>query len=219
MDCSAENCRSLPDEKAWSESVTAVVLAGGASRRMGRDKGLLPINGKPLVEHIVAQLRPYFAEVLVGCDDCKKYSFLDVRFVPDETPGQGPLMGILSCLAASRTELNFVTACDIPNINLDFIAHLLRDSNGCDAVVPMTGEGLYEPLFAVSRKSIVPVARDLLEHGHRKISHLFDRVSVRFVTMPDTGWYENFNTLHDYLAGGSSERSTEAFPRWVSGKR
>ena len=98
-------------------NITAIVLAGGKSTRLeGVDKSMLPLNGEPMIQHIVTQLENHFKEIIIGGE--KKYSFLGHKVVPDEVTGSGPLMGVYSCLARLVTELNFITVCDIPeNMN------------------------------------------------------------------------------------------------------
>ena len=77
--------------------------------------------------------------------------------MPDEVPEQGPLMGIVSALEASTNKLNFVVACDIPKINMSFVNRMITEANEsqADIVIPVTGKGKYEPLFAIYRKRII----------------------------------------------------------------
>lgn len=176
----------------------AIILAGGGSRRMGQDKSLLPVSGRPMIQRIADQLTPMFDEILVGANEPEKYPFLLARIVPDRERGLGPLMGILSCLAASAHHLNFVTGCDIPDMHAGFITQMLREAEGYDIVVPRSADNRPEPLFAVYRKSVMPHAEAVLARGGRRIAELFDCVKTRFVTLPQTGWYKNLNTMEDY---------------------
>ncbi len=176
----------------------AIILAGGKSLRMGQDKGLLPIGGIPLFRHIANQLSPLFADCLIVANDAEPYREAGLRIVPDEQAGLGPLMGILSGLSASGHELNFITACDIPTMNPDFISELLKNAEGYDAVIPVTGEDKYEPLFAVYRKTVIPAIRQILDQGGRRIIELMKRVRVRTVPLSGANWYRNINTIEDY---------------------
>lgn len=191
------------------QKATAVVLAGGRSRRMGRDKSLLPLNGKPLIQRIIEQLKPAFDGLLVGANDAEKYRFLNAEVVPDLEPDRGPLMGILSCLVRSKHDLNFVTGCDIPEMHISFILEMLKLAGEYDIVMPAWPNGDKEPLFAVYRKSLIEPARAILERGGRQIVELFEYAKVRIVDMPDTGWYRNLNTMQDYtLARAVAESSS-----------
>lgn len=194
-----------PDEVTFTagrwllrQPATAIVLAGGKSRRMGTDKSLLPLAGQPLIQHITGQLTPLFDQVLVAANDPEKYAFLQLPIVPDEEPGQGPLMGILSGVAAAAHDLSFVTACDIPHLDPGFILGLLKAAAGYDIVMPTSAAGRHEPLLAVYRKSVVPLARQILRQGGRRITELFPTARVRFVDLPEGGWYRNLNTPEDY---------------------
>lgn len=176
----------------------AIVLAGGQSRRMGRDKSLLDIDGKPMVQHIVDQLRPLFNSIVIGANDPLKYRFLGLPIVADREADQGPLMGILSTLAQSPFDRNFIVGCDIPAIHRPFVREMISLAADADIVMPVTAEGRHEPLYAVYRRSIIPAAELILNRGGRRVVELFDHARVRFVPLPPGDWYRNLNTPQDY---------------------
>jgi len=172
-------------------------MAGGDSSRMGTDKSMLPINGRPMVEHIFEQLRGTFSQILISADEVGKYDFLGVEIVPDKISGQGPLMGIASALEASANELNFVVACDIPDIDLSCVRRMLREADGVDAVISTTGKEKYEPLFAVYRKSALEAINDVLSSMERKISDIFARCRVKYIKL-GAEQLTNLNTMDEY---------------------
>ena len=181
------------------KNVTAIVLAGGNSSRMkGSDKSMLPVRGVPMISHIVRQLELHFDEVIIGSGDVEKYKFLGHMVVADREKGCGPLMGIYSCLIASETDINFVTACDIPYINISLIRKMLDLSEGADIIVPVSGSDHYETLYAIYKKSVIPFAADLLSEGKFKISGLFEKVETRFIPFDPGTWYHNINYEEDY---------------------
>ena len=185
----------------WSvrENATAVVLAGGNSSRMGEDKSLLVADNLPLIEKIVHQLTGHFQEIVIGANDLEKYRFLNLPVVPDLEKGKGPLMGIYSTLLQSKHDINFVMACDIPDLNMDYVKELLRQARCHEIVVPIWSDGKFEPLFAVYNKSILDKAKKLLDNGRRKINLLFESVDVKYLPMPDEiKWFKNLNTREDY---------------------
>lgn len=186
------------------QEAAAIILAGGRSRRMGQDKSLLLFNGKPMIQHIGIQLEPLFREWMIGSNDPRKFSFLNVPIVPDREPDMGPLMGILSCLAATRYEDHFITACDVPDIHLEFIRQMLASVRGYDAVVPLSPDGRPEPLFAVYTKAVIGPAEKVLRQGGRRIVDLLKLVKVLYLPLPDTGWYRNLNTMEEYVAARPS---------------
>lgn len=185
----------------WSvrEIATAIVLAGGQSSRMNADKSLLITDKIPLIERIIRQLTGYFQEIVIGANDPEKYRFLGLPVVPDLEKGMGPLMGIYSTLLQSKHEINFVVACDIPDLNMDYIKQLLRQAKCHEIVVPVWGNGKYESLFAVYNKSVLEKTRKLLDNGHRKIGLLFESTDVKYLPIPDeVKWFKNLNTREDY---------------------
>jgi molybdopterin-guanine dinucleotide biosynthesis protein A len=180
------------------EKAAAIILAGGGSRRMGTDKSMLPVSGRPLITGICEQLRDAFDRVLVSANDADKLAFLGLEIIPDRVPGQGPLMGIASALEASAYELNFVVACDIPHVELRYVRRMLSEAaeTGADIVVPITGEHQYEPLFAVYRKSALQAINKVLSSGGRKIADAFALCQVKVVEL-DTDLV-NLNTMAEY---------------------
>ena len=185
-------------EWALLEEATAIIMAGGSSSRMGVDKSVLPINGRPMIEIICEQLRGTFSRILISTNEVERLTFLGFEIIPDKVPGQGPLMGIASALEASTNELNFVVACDIPHIDLAYVRKMLVEAKRADMVIPTTGDGKYEPLFAVYRKSALGTINEVLSSGGRKISDVFGRCRVKYVKLSEAQWFTNINTMADY---------------------
>jgi len=165
---------------------------------MGHDKDMLPINGQPMIKHIYDQLHRYFNQVLISSNNTSKHSFLDVQVITDRVSGQGPLMGIASALKASANDLNFVIACDIPQVNITLMKTMLREAHDYDAVVPVTGLSQYEPLFAVYRKSALPAIEDALSSGNNRIMDALSRCRVKYIDLAGAGRLKNLNTMNDY---------------------
>jgi len=180
------------------QNISAIILAGGKSTRMNGNKALLPVYGKRLIEKIVHTLELYFKEIIISAQCNKQFDFLQHQIVLDEKPGNGPLMGILSALRASGNPVNFVIACDIPEINLAFIEEMIGHINNYDIVVPLSGKNKYEPLFSLYNKDVMPKIEELLSAGEKKISCLFPKCNTKFIPMKDNGWFYNLNTLTDY---------------------
>jgi molybdopterin-guanine dinucleotide biosynthesis protein A len=199
FDIDADDINYVNNRWSIRENATAIVLAGGNSSRMGQDKSLLFADNIPLIEKIVRQLTGHFREIVIGADDIEKYSFLNLPVVPDLEKGKGPLMGIYSTLLHSKHEINFVVACDIPDLNMDYVKELIRQAKCHEIVVPTWGDGKFEPLFAVYNKSILDKVKKMLDNGQRKISLLFESTDVQYLPISDAGkWYKNLNTREDY---------------------
>jgi molybdopterin-guanine dinucleotide biosynthesis protein A len=188
--------------RSGGKPMTAVVLAGGRSLRMKADKARLDVGGRTLLEHVLAQVEPLFDEVLVslspGQDAPPLPAASRARAVHDARPGLGPIGGLLAGLKAARTEACAVIACDIPEIDMALLRSLAEAAADAEIAVPLGPSGLYEPLLAVYRKSIVPEVEALLEKGERSLLPLYKTCRTAVVRFDDPGRIRNLNTREDY---------------------
>lgn len=192
----------------WRMNATAVILAGGKSRRMGQDKSLLPFNGRPMLVHIANQLRPHFEAILVGANDPERYSIAGAPVIADRIPGQGPLMGLASCLEAATTDTIFLTGCDIPTMDIPTLHAMLATLENHDAVIPVTADGRH-PLFAFYRRTILPTIQATLADGKRRMEDLLQRLNVATFPLADNTWFRNLNTPEDYAAACAAAEQPE----------
>jgi molybdopterin-guanine dinucleotide biosynthesis protein A len=167
------------------ESVSAIILAGGQSRRMGRDKALIDYDGKPIIAHVIDLLRELSEDVIVVSNRSETYAPFGARIVPDYDPPGGPLGGIYTGLSAAKNDLAIVVACDMPFLNRSLLRHLIDRAQPADAVVMLT-DGEYEPLHAVYRRTCLPSIQDHLLKGDRRVISFFD--DVRLATVPADEW-------------------------------
>lgn len=179
----------------------AIILAGGESRRMGRDKSLLPIQGVPLIQHIARQLQPHFVEVIVVTNSPASYPFLDLPLVPDLEPGQGPLMGIASGLARARHEWNLVVPTDMPTIPLGVLRELFAHTGTGRCVVPCERDGRPQPLFGLYHRELRDELLAILAAGERRVLAILDQCAPTMITI-DTGQLANLNTPEAYETFG-----------------
>ena len=163
---------------------SGVIMAGGASERLGRDKALERIGGKALVERVIDSLVPLTTEVLVVVAQPEQAAAFhlppSVRVVSDRYPGKGSLGGIFTGLDASTEAWSLVVACDMPFLNGELLRHLMGESSNVDAVVPLLG-GQIEPLHALYSKACLAPMERMVRAGDLKIAPLFDAVRVRYV--------------------------------------
>ncbi len=183
---------------AMRMDATAIIMAGGKSRRMGRDKSMLAVNGEPVIKHIFKQLYPHFNQVLVSSDEVSRYSFLGVKVVPDEDANKGPLMGIASALRVSANQVNFVIACDIPEVDIGFVRQMVRESKNFDAVVPQAGPSRYDPLFAIYKKNTLVVIDKAIASGNYRIIDPLRYCKVNYINLAYGQQLKNLNTMKDY---------------------
>ena len=151
------------------QGLAVLILAGGRSRRMGQDKIWLPLgaDGVPLIERVVARVRPLAGEFLFSANAPEPFDALvsslhdqgvPAQVVPDRYPGAGPLAGLHAGLSAARCELLLAVAGDMPFINPALVAYLVAQMPGFDVAIPerphpRTGEPVKEPLHAIYRRS------------------------------------------------------------------
>jgi len=162
---------------------SVIVLAGGQSERLGRDKSLLQINGQSLLELTVSKLAPLSDDLVVVTNDETRFEemALPVRYVPDVRRGVGSLMGVYSGLKAARHSRALAVACDMPFLNLPLLRHMMSLVEGYDVVVPQLGS-FYEPLHAFYGKECLPAMGRLLQQNRRQIIAFFPDVRVRYVS-------------------------------------
>lgn len=192
-------------------SITGVILAGGQSRRMGRDKALLDLGGRPMIARVAERLGQACAEVLVVDREPGRYAFLGLPVVPDRRPGFGALSGLHAGLLALRRPFGLFVACDMPFLRpplLRYLAALATTAAAAawDAVVPRRG-GRPEPLLAVYGRHLLPVVEDILAGGGGPLRRVLEApgVRVRWVEEqalrrfdPELVSLVNVNTPEDY---------------------
>lgn len=167
-------------------AITAVILAGGQSRRLGRDKAIEPFAGEPLIRRVIRRASDAVSanEVVVIVADSARAAALPLdhshRTAVDVFPDCGSLGGIYTGLHASSTEWSLVTACDMPFLSADLLAHMTGLRDGADAVVPIV-DGRPEPTHALYTRRCLPAIEKRLRAGQLKISGFFDDVSIRYV--------------------------------------
>ena len=179
-----------------------IVLAGGASSRMGRDKSLLRLDGSTLLERAVATLSHVFEEVLVaGGREVRTANRERVRVVQDRFPCLGPLGGIHAALKETDRNAGFVAACDMPLLDPDVIAKqvALWRTVETDALVPLVN-GRPEPLHAVYAKRCLPAIEEQIERGEYRVRALLNAVRVHFWEPgpAETRTFANVNTPEDW---------------------
>lgn len=189
--------------------LAAVILAGGASRRMGRDKATLPYEGTTLVERMVDILAPRCAPIFVIAAPGQALPSLDAQVLRDEVRGVGPLLatarGLLAAAEAGR-ELAFVCAVDMPLLSIELLDQLAGPAVrlGADVVLPWDGRDHY--LAGVYRTSLAGRAAELVDAGQRSMRALVDRVDTQRIVMPEQASLTNVNTASELTALRSPQR-------------
>jgi molybdopterin-guanine dinucleotide biosynthesis protein A len=167
--------------------LSAAVLAGGMSRRMGRDKALLPLtpDGASMIQLVLEQVRQVADDVTIIASDRPEYANLGARVVPDAFPGAGTLGGIATALGAARHERCLVVACDMPFLHGGLLAAMAAWPGAWQVLVPVIagesrqGSGeIAQTLHAIYARSCLSAIERKLAAGQNKVIGFFDEVVV-----------------------------------------
>ena len=182
--------------------MTGLILAGGRARRLGgRDKGLLPFRGRPLVEWVIAALHPQVGRLLINANrNLERYAACGHPVVADQLPDfQGPLAGILSAMAVAETPWMLTVPCDNPFPPPDLARRLAAALTAETAELAVAGDATrVQPAYALLPVILAPDLRAFLDAGERRLErwqagHRLARVDFR--DGPDA--FANINTLAD----------------------
>ena len=188
-----------------ARSVTGIVLAGGMGRRMGGvDKGLVPLAGRPMVEHVLTRLRPQVDDALINANqNLDRYAAFGVPVVADAIGGfAGPLAGLHAGMTAAHRDLVVTVPCDSPFLPADLVARLLAGLVAGDAqlAVARTFDQPH-PVFALVRRALLPHLTAFLEGGGRKIDAWYATLPAVEVAFDDEAdAFRNINTSDELAA-------------------
>ncbi len=184
--------------------VTGVILAGGKSKRMGRDKLFLDIGGVPLFQHIYKVLRQVFNDLIVVTNNPEPFDPYNIRVVTDLIPGKGALGGLYTGLKSTFSEGVFCFAADMPFLNSQLIRYMIERGSEGDVIIPKTSDGL-EPLHAIYSKNCLKPIETLISRGELKIIDFLQEVTVIYVSEEEILKYDpmltcflNVNTEEDF---------------------
>ena len=147
---------------------------------MGRDKALLPLGGKPLIEHVLERVSGLGDEILITTNKPDEYAFLGLRMVADHQPGAGALDGLLTALEAARCERVLLLACDMPFVSRPLLDHMLGIDSDSEVVIPRR-EGKLQPLHAIYATSCAASVREALGSGEKRMISFFPSVQTWIV--------------------------------------
>lgn len=188
------------------EKITGIILAGGKSSRMGKDKGMCIFNDKPLIEYAIEVLKPFCGEILLSTNTITGYEKYGLELVKDEIKEIGPMGGIYSCLKKSKSQYNFVLSCDTPFISRELIKFIIENiDDDFDIVAPLHQTSYLEPLCACYNISVLSQLQSYIEKGDFKLMGLLKSQKLKQLLIDDQlGFYNlklfnNLNTSEDLL--------------------
>ncbi len=200
---------------ASDQKITGILLAGGKSSRMGKEKGFIMLGDKMLYQYPLRVLESLCDEILIST--CKTLEIEeDHEQVCDEITDLGPIGGIYTCLKKSSSTLNIILSYDLPMIKQDVLEELLRSSSGHDVVLPAMDPDWPEPLCGIYTKDVADVMLGQIKKGEYAVHKCLSLVQTKIVqvtpNMPffHTELFRNINTESDldelflYLDGNLS---------------
>jgi molybdopterin-guanine dinucleotide biosynthesis protein A len=191
---------------------SAVILAGGYSKRFGRDKGSVVLAGKPLIRHVIERVSNVVDEIIVVVSSKNQKEKLEpildkkTNFTMDKSEFQSPLVGTITGFESAKGEVSLLLPCDAPLVSTQIVQFLLDMCTGRSAAIPRWPSGYIEPLQAAYHtKSALSAAKTALEQGNLNMRSMIDNLSrVRYVSTmvleqmePNLLTFFNVNTPQD----------------------
>ncbi|MFI5251780.1 MAG: molybdenum cofactor guanylyltransferase [Bacteroidota bacterium] len=188
--------------KIYNE-IPAFILAGGKSTRMGQDKALLDLDGKPFIERIASTLDKLFTTITIITDQKEPYEFLKLHIQSDIIKESGPLGGIHAALVRSSAKHIFVISCDLPFVTAKLIERLADKRFDADVILP-TDNKIAQPLCAVYSRASFPFVVKHLREKQYSVSRCLEDMKTLTVSTYNTvnkfgfSVINNINTPEDY---------------------
>lgn len=175
--------------------ISAVVLAGGYSSRMGRDKAALPFGDGTLLTHQAEKLTHLgIQEIMISGSEIEVPG---TRYVPDVYPHRGPLSGIHACLSAAMHEAVLFLSVDVPLVPMESLQALISAHE--TGVTLLEHDGKFEPLIAVYDCTLAPICEEILQSDHTAVKNLLQRAPLQTVRYSgDPARLTNCNTPEEY---------------------
>lgn len=158
---------------------TAIILAGGNSSRMGEDKGLMMVEDKPMIQHVIDVLQGIVEDIIIVSNN-NEYEQFGCRVFSDEVKGKGPLGGIYTGLLHSNTQSSLVLSCDIPYVNANLLNLIISHSEGYDITIPQKN-GLTHQLMGVFSKRCVMTFKNALDDNELKLIDVFKKLNLNII--------------------------------------
>ncbi|MBI1877241.1 MAG: molybdenum cofactor guanylyltransferase [Chloroflexi bacterium] len=185
--------------------VSVAILAGGQSKRMGRDKAFLKVGGCPVIERVLAQVGPLTDDLFISANSPEKYAHLRLPIMPDIYPDKAALGGLYSVIRAARHNNVLVVACDMPFLNAALLQYMIDLAPTADVIVPLISPPQPETLHAIYSKNCLPAIERRLLANQLRLIGFFDDVSVRYVERaeiasfdPEFRSFTNMNTPEEW---------------------
>lgn len=180
------------------DDITAAILVGGRSSRMGTDKALLKLGNHTFVECIAGEARRAFDRVILIADHHASYAFLQLPSYPDVVPGCGPLGGIHSALVHAATPYVLIVSCDLPLVTSSLMEELAEGAHP-DRITGVSDGERMQPLFAIYPTALAPVIENALHAGKRRVIEFLEEQATTVLDFSHhSALLRNINTPEHY---------------------
>ena len=176
-----------------SEIINSIILAGGQSLRLGKDKALTTVGGMNLIERVSSRLKLFSDRIMVVTSQ-ELFPLLTASYqgeiIVDKYIRRGPLVGVYTGLLAATSQHILAVACDMPFLNVELLNYIINLSAGYDAIVPCLSGGETEPLHAVYSRNCIGTIKGMLESKDWSMNTLLKKLNVRCVTEEECRRYD-----------------------------
>lgn len=188
-------------------NVGAIILAGGKSSRMGKDKGFVELNNQPFIQWVIQAVVPITTNIIISANN-PTYQQFGYPVFEDLIPDKGPMGGLYTGLTNSNFDLNLVLSCDIPSINSELLHYLYSQIQPDRSANMITHNGYIEPLCGVYHKKCLPTLKELLSRNMLSLNEFLTQSDTHFIEISDQPFYHdkilmNFNTPEDIRAASN----------------
>jgi molybdenum cofactor guanylyltransferase len=182
------------------ENFTGIILAGGKSQRMGTDKGMLLLNGKPFISHIYEAMKPIFGDNIVVVSSNTDYDVFRYNRIEDLISDKGPVGGLYTALKQSKTKFNLVLSVDVPLVSTELLQWLVDNHDDSYLVTQVQVDEKASPLVAVYDRALRMLLGEHLAGNQLKLRDVIAEVNVQTLIVPAkwSSQLQNINTKDDY---------------------
>jgi len=175
--------------------MTGIIITGGKSQRLQKDKATFIFNSKALAQYSSDLLKTYCEQIIVASNNINHSVFGDIR-VQDEI-GDGPIAGLYSGLKASSKDWNLILPCDTPYINDKIIDELISNKEDFDAIVAVDANNKVHPLIGIYHRRIITIIQDQINNNKYSVMNLLEHINTKYVKFNDSSSFRNLNTIKD----------------------
>lgn len=177
------------------KNINAYILAGGKSSRMGTEKGLVQLNGKSFIEHIIQVLNKVNIQVYIIANT-KAYDFLGYPVIADIVEDKGPLGGIYTALMHSQQQNNLIISCDVPFVQEELIKYLCEHIEASSQCIVPTHSGNSEPLCAIYNKDGMELIKEMISRNELGVRNALRKLKTNFIEVSDEEFYSSMTFLN-----------------------